>query len=142
MKRRRIIAWCLIAVCMVMLAASVMPHHHHHDILCLHDETEELCCSDAHDYAPIEEGTNAIIPLSQQACDSGCVTNFCSISPDKADSGISPLYTFCVLLFTMISIVTAFLTLEFKARILSFYLEKLHPACIPSIQGLRAPPFI
>ena len=140
MKRRKFIAWFLLVVCMVMLTASVLPHHHHHDILCMQFEQEmeagDECCQHSHSCNDCGE-----TPTSQEACKSDCVTNFCSVSPDRSVDSFAPLYAFCVLLFMLDSVFTFLLSLT-KVRNHSCFFEKLHPTCIPSIKGLRAPPTI
>ena len=141
MKKRRVTAWFLLAVCMVMLIASVLPHHHHQEILCLQfnkEVVDEGCCHhhpDANDCSEQESH-------SKNACTSACVTHFYSVTPDRGVDDISPLYAFCILLLLLNSVFTYLLSLETKSRFFSSYLEKLHPACVPSILGLRGPPFI
>lgn len=137
MKRRRYIAWVLIWVSMIMLTASVLPHHHHQEILCLqHDVT--VCDCQCSQHAPQNDASD-----QNHTCNAGCVTKFKSVTPDPAQDGISPDYSFCSLLYTMTDVLVLSLRLsEHNTLPYIYYLEKLHPTCLPHGKGLRAPPYV
>lgn len=135
MKRRRYIAWGLMLVSIIMLAASVLPHHHHREILCLqHDVTVCGCQCSSHQNGAASEN---------HTCNAGCVTKFRSVTPDRAQDSLSPDYSFCSLLYAMTNVLMLSLQLsEQHALPYTDYLEKLHSTCLPHVKGLRAPPSV
>lgn len=139
MKQRRIIAWMLVVVSIVMLAASVLPHHHHQDFLCMHSKSAACECNSGyvtHHPAGCSHG-------GHQACDLGCITNFQTVAPDDVTDGVSPDDSFCSLVYAIADIISVPLPLLHTRTAFSIpYSEMLHPACIPHVMGLRAPPFI
>lgn len=137
MKRRRYIAWTLVWVCIIMLTASVLPHHHHQEILCLqHEATLCGCPCVEHDHHKDKKG-------EKHSCNAGCVTKFKSITPDKLQDNVSPDYSFCSLMYTLTDILLLPLRpSESKTKLYAYYLERLHPTCLPHVTGLRAPPCV
>ena len=124
----------LMIVSMVMLTAAVLPHHHHQHILCLHNDVAacECDCGDGKENHETEE---------HHTCSEHCVTNFRSITPDEAQCDVSPDYSFCQLIYAMADVLSVPLPLEnTRGKLLSYYLETLHPTCLPHVMGLRAPP--
>lgn len=139
MKQRKYIAWILVVVSMVMLAASVLPHHHHQDFLCMHSKSNTCECNSGY----VAHHLEGHCTHGHQACDAGCITNFQSIAPDEVSDDVVPDYSFCSLLYTVADILSVPLPLvESRVTISISYLEKLHPACLPHVMGLRAPPVI
>lgn len=138
MKRRRYIAWILVWVSIIMLAASVLPHHHHRELLCLQHDVAAACgCQCA---AHQHQGDDAHEPPT---CHAGCVTKFNSVTPDRAQDNVSPHYSFCSLLYTLTDVLVLSLRLsEHNTLPHTFYVEKLHSTCLPHVKGLRAPPVV
>lgn len=119
---------------MVMLTAAVLPHHHHQHILCLHNDVAacECDCGDGKENHETE---------SHHACEGHCVTNFQSVTPDEAQSDVSPDYSFSQLVYAIADVLSISLPMEnTRGKLLSCYLETLHPTCLPHVMGLRAPP--
>lgn len=136
MKRRRYIAWILMWVSMIMLTASVLPHHHHREVLCLQHDVEQCDCSCSAYHHPGDASDE------NHTCNAGCVTHFNSVTPDRVQNGISPDYSFCLLLYTLTDVWALSLRLTEHNTIPDiYYLEKLHSTCLPHVKGLRAPPY-
>lgn len=137
MKQRRIIAWMLVVVSIVMLTASVLPHHHHQDFLCMHLKSAACECNSgymAHHSAGCDHG--------HQACDLGCITNFQTVAQDEAYGSVEPDYSFCSLIYTLADVLAVPLSSDSRVTYQIPNSVILHPTCIPHVMGLRAPPFI
>ena len=133
MKQRRLIAWMLVIVSMVMLTASVLPHHHHQHILCLHSDIETCgCeCEDSHSH----EATH------HESCEEHCITNFVTIHPEGTFITVTPDYSICQVLYTLADILSIPLPISCQEDNLSpFYIERYYSACMRHVIGLRAPP--
>lgn len=139
MKRQKYIAWILMVVSIIMLAAPVFPHHHHQHILCMQEDATILeCCTSPN--SKLNEGQRA---HEHRTCGVGCVTRFHVVSPGKLQHTAPPNYSFCTLLYTIADLLSLSLSLnEIKTKSPYFYLEKLHSTCIGHVVGLRAPPVV
>lgn len=137
MKQRKYIAWILVVVCMVMLAASVLPHHHHQDFLCMHSKSAACECNSGYVAHQLD---GHCTHHGHQACDAGCITNFQSVAPDEASGDVAPDYSFCSLVYTLADIFS--IPLPFDTRVTYSIPSSviLHPTCVPHVMGLRAPP--
>ncbi len=137
MKRRRHIAYVLMAVCMVMLTATIIPHHHHFNFICLlHDQvpceqscsccSEKGCCDMTHHHS-----------LPDQ-CKDGCVTKFyCSVPPSGMD--VLPYFPLVTILYSMADILKLGMPDESVNEFFP-YIESLHSLTVQRTDGLRAPP--
>lgn len=132
MKKRRNIAWLLIAVCMVMLTATIVPHHHHNARLCVQHHEMSSCCPICQHEAQKD---------AAHKCDTSCITVFQSVKPNIDLTHISPqVFQLLPQLFLFQEIDSLFLNYEKLHDFPDFYLEGLHSIRILHSHGLRAPP--
>ncbi len=129
MKKKNILAWLLLMVCMVMLTAAVFPHHHHAHAMCL-QHTEQTSDDDTPQTTP---------PTTE--CQQDCITKFhcCRV---HSNFSVEPVFTLETILFTLSDFCLQHLWSD-ESRVntaYSLYLERLHDQYSPHIQGLRAPP--
>lgn len=131
MKRKNILAWLLLMVCMIMLAVAVFPHHHHAHAMCL--QHIEQTCDDTkpQDTPPTTE------------CQQDCITKFHCHRTHSVLS-VNPLFTFETILFTMTDFCLQQLWPDGNRvnTFYSLYLERLHSQYSPHTKGLRAPPVL
>lgn len=133
MKRKQIVAWVLLVVGIVMLAASVLPHHHHAHILCLHNDVAACDCSC--------EGTTHHEATHHETCNDHCVTNFVSVSPEGIQADFLPNYFICLPYFTLADVLSIPLPISIAIdNQIPWYLEVLYVTCEQHVMGLRAPP--
>ncbi len=138
MKRKRNIAYVLMAVCLVMLTVAVFPHHHHFNFICLqHDVTAceqtctgccgEECCETTHHHSLPDK------------CGNGCITKFhCSVPSTGTE--ILPSFPFITLLYSIADILKLGMPDDSVNELIFTYIESLHGLAVQRAEGLRAPP--
>ncbi len=133
MKNNKRIAWMLLLVGIVMLAASVLPHHHHQHILCLHNDVEncECSCEDNENH----EATH------HESCKEHCITNFVSVTPESTQTEVCVDNFIFYQLYTLTDILSVPLPISTTVEgYIPLSIEKRYAACIKRVMGLRAPP--
>lgn len=138
MKRRSIISYVLLVVCMIMLTASVIPHHHHQEMVCLQHDLTECACSCAGSQHSHENNMSD----EHHSCGSSCITKFSSVTPHDVFATISPDYSFVAILYSIHDLLD--LSLYSSAKVVDndyYYLEHLHSTALYQSVGLRAPPY-
>ena len=133
-RRRRYMAYFLVAVSILVLIVAVFPHHHHGQKLCLTEKCEmcmeEGCSCPQHHHE--QEG-------DEHSCTSTCVTQLYYLSPDVHHEDISSS-VFFIQLLPLLSNWVLSLPLNDSPEIETYYLEKLHAQHLNASIGLRAPP--
>lgn len=133
---RKLKSYFLLAVSILMLVASVFPHHHHDLLFCVAHDLETCSVS-----AECPDHLHHTGDEDNHACTSSCVTHFAFSVPDNHGTGLSPAYSYSLLIYPLL------LTLErlssFGAELpcpYSYYIERLHARHFVAASGLRAPP--
>ena len=138
MKRgKRIIAYFLVVVSMLVLMITVFPHHHHGLHFCpitLCEQCHTWGCSYEHETNEQETGG--------ETCKSTCVTQFHYLTPTDSQHQTDADYTFFTLIYPLFKELESLLQVEDDSKPDLYYLEKLHARLFHSSVGLRAPPFM
>ena len=136
---KRVMAYFLMTVCMIMQVAAVMPHHHHNHLLCIHDDLEGCpdCCH------PDECGCGSTHEQDggHHECDACCVTHFLFDQTDAEDDETTPQYTFSFDIHTLYNTMPCVChdasgTDDDAAG----FTELLHDTSAVGSKGLRSPP--
>lgn len=133
-RRRKYMAYFLVAVSILVLMVAVFPHHHHGQMLCLTEHCEmcmdEIGTCSHHCHHDRE---------CEHSCTSTCLTQLHYLNPDFHHENPSDQVSF-ILLLPLLSELVLHLPVNDSPEIETYYLEKLHAQHLNASIGLRAPP--
>lgn len=135
--RRRMWAYVLLTVCMLMQVAEVFPHHHHAGHYCLAPDLVQAVRT-----ATCPDHMHHSDDADRHTCGSDCITNFqCSVS-NKDIPHIAPDHSFYFLLYSLLDSSELLVPWrnERTRQTVFPYVSALYVCALVRSTGLRAPP--